>query len=103
MGNHDVGQGMAAAAKVVKLLREKMIMPDGVKFPAMDVLDVIAEPYRGADAEFDDALNPGEPLFDLVHEAFEPESPKPDLGDEDSYDEWCDAVYTPFRQRYGFC
>jgi hypothetical protein len=69
---------------------------------ALEILDMAAKrsEIRGADAEFDDAAQPGEPFGDLVTEAFFPAYSA--SADEDG-ENWYDLVYTPFRQRYNLC
>ena len=107
MGNHDVGRGMAAAAKVFWLTKGS---GDEVSQDlALKVLDAMAEDYIGADAEFDDELNTETDLSKLVSIAFNASDKAlsflrgEDDEDESGYDEWYDTVDLPFRERYRFC
>ena len=96
MGNHDVGRSMAAGANALQGLID---LSD--RDAARIALDKLAEPYRGADAEFDDHLNPGEPLFDLVNAAYGAAwNGKTDY--DDWYEDWYDQVWTKVSERYGF-
>lgn len=68
MGNHDVGRGMAAAAKVFWIA----IGDNGTtREQALLVLDAMAENYIGADAEFDDELSSDTDLSRLLCIAFD--------------------------------
>lgn len=97
MGNHDVGRGMAAGAAALKGLID---LTD--RSAALEALDKLAEPYHGADAEFDDHLTPGEPLFELVNAAFGHDwSGKTDY--DDWAEDWYDEVWMQARARYRFC
>lgn len=109
MGNHNVGQGMSAAAKAYFLARKQLKATDKVsKEEALAVLDLIAEPFRGADAEFDDADFPHEPLGQLIIIAFGwkgGQLPKnaTDKVTETFYEKWCDFTHETFSKRYEFC
>lgn len=99
MGNHDVGRAMDAAARgfwagngATSVTKDK----------ALAVLDAAGENFRGADAEFDDALSPDEPLGRLIAIAFGPWTGGDKL-DESGWDAWYEAVERPFRDRYEFC
>lgn len=93
MGNHDVGRAMDRTARLL-IGRRK----EGES--ALELLDAICEPYRGSDAEFDDALFYGEPLAELALEAFAPgQSFDDDIDGEGFYE----GVIRPFRKRYDFC
>lgn len=108
MGNHDVGRGMAAAARVFWLA---MGDRKPTKEQALAALDAAAEEYRGADAEFDDELHEETDLSRLVAVAFDatPEeiaSLKGELASESEDDTgiaWYDGPETKFRERYEFC
>lgn len=106
MGNHDVGRGMAAGAKA---FLGAVLVP--TKEQALAALDSLAEPYRGADAEFDDELHEETPLSRLVAIAFDatPDEIADLKGEfdggrvEDRGELWYDGPITRFRQRYEFC
>lgn len=104
MGNHDVGRGMAIAAKVFWLTKGR---GDEVSQElALKVLDAMAEDYIGSDAEFDDELSTETDLSELVAIAFNAsEKARASLSGEadDDGDEWYETVYRPFRERYRFC
>lgn len=68
MGNHSVGRAMASAAKVFYLaIGDRIPTHD----EALACLDMAAEQYIGADAEFDDELYEDTPLRRLVTIAFD--------------------------------
>lgn len=109
MGNHNVGRAMAAAAKVfwaangdAKVSKER----------ALEMLDVMADDFIGADAEFDDEMIKYTALSRLVCIAFEatPDQVKylkgecEDCEETDAIGEaWYDGPYTQFSKRYQFC
>ena len=104
MGNHTVGTAMAKAAEIALKLRTP-------EHKALDLLDLICEEWRGADAEFDyyTYLDNDEipALALLILEAFAPNG-LADLerylsDEEDAQDAWHKEVYTQFRSRYAFC
>lgn len=124
MGNHTAGNAMGKTAQAMLANR-----PQGMT--ALAILDVICEPYRGCDAEFESSHptkrdevhpdfsdwcdpHPGAALGMLMLEAFAPNgvadlpryAPMLEGGDE-AADEACDAWYaevgTPFAERFGFC
>lgn len=108
MGNHDVGRGMEVGAKVFW----SMLEPDGsaerdeppTKEVVLRAMDIMAEPYRGADAEFDDSTHRDEPLGKMMAIAFGPwthEDEEKDAAEEG--DHWYEKIYRPFRERYNFC
>lgn len=66
---------------------------------AMEILDTACSGYRGCDAEFDDALFPGDVFGNLVAEAFGVKDYDP-ASDPDG-DVWYEMVHAPFKQRYG--
>ncbi len=86
MGNHEVGRAMGLQAEMALNMRTNQT--------ALELLDVICEPYRGADAEFDGITEPNQPLGLLMAEAFSPEA---------DADRWYEEVYSKFRSRYEFC
>jgi hypothetical protein len=92
---------------------------------ALQLLDLICEPWRGCDAEFEstdpndphkinpdyqDSRDPIAPLGQLICEAFAPNG----LADlarfqaayradpDEAYDEWADTVLAPFAAHYQF-
>jgi hypothetical protein len=109
MGNHNVGRGMAAAARAfwvgngeAEVTAEK----------ALQALDAAAEDYIGADAEFDDEMSMETPLTRLVAIAFGATDEEiADLKGErtivDDHDYggrlWYDGPYEKFSDRYRFC
>jgi hypothetical protein len=121
MGNHDAGRAMGRAAVLALKMRTNQ--------SALELLDEICEPYRGADAEFEaeDPKNPGHihpeydgytdfngPLGILIREAFDPNTDWLALreeaiksGDdekiEDFHSRWYNGPYTQFHERYEFC
>lgn len=117
MGNHYAGNAMGKQAQLLMANR-----PPGMT--ALQLLDLICEPHRGCDAEFEseDPDRPGHvhPEFPdwcfphanaglgmLLLEAFAPNGVA-DLGrfstdDEEAQDAWWDEVVVPFRKRYDFC
>lgn len=100
MGNHAVGRAMVAVAEVAAERRKP-------GESAIDILDEAAErsEIRGMDAEFDDAIMPGEPMFDLIIEAFA-NGETFNLEDDDNEDEWdrfYEGPYNAFRERYNLC
>ncbi len=98
MGNHAVGRAFVAIATVANERRK-----EGES--ALDILDLAADQseIRGADAEFDDAIEPGEPVFDLIIEAFG-EGKVFTFGDDDEgWDAFYDGPYAAFNQRYSLC
>lgn len=106
MGNHDVGRGMAAAARVFWLANRGQEVTQEF---ALKALDAMAEDYTGADAEFDDELDTETDLSKLVCIAFGASDKARSFlkGEDDEaetgYDEWYATVYQPFRERYRFC
>jgi hypothetical protein len=99
MGNHAVGEAMNAAAKGFWAGNGDAPVS---KDKALAVLDAAGEGFRRADAEFDDYCQPDEPLGRLLSIAFGPWTPEQQAADEDG-EEWYEAIYEPFRQRYAFC
>ena len=106
MGNHEVGRAMGRSAELAIEMRTNQT--------ALELLDKICEPYRGADAEFEaeDPDNPGKqhpeycrytdpkgPIGILIREAFDPmvdwialqnlaENTNDDERIDDFYDKW---------------
>ncbi len=121
MGNHEVGRSMGLMAKIALKMRTNQT--------ALELLDEICEPYRGADAEFEaeDPANPRHthpeycrytdpkgPLGILIREAFEPkvdwialQREVEEIGDDDLtekfYESWGDGPAKQFDARYEFC
>lgn len=116
MGNHQAGHAMGLMAQ---MLYERRRPGES----ALQLLDVICEPYRGCDAEFE-STNPQNPsqvgdpadyryppwgLGQLMIEAFAPNGAADveryrglDLED-DVYDTFYEQVIRPFAERYEFC
>lgn len=108
MGNHEVGRSLAASAKVFwKTVGDRAVTKD----EALSVLDLAAEDFIGADAEFDDEMTTDTPLSRLVAVAFEatPEEIADLKGEldegriEDQGELWYDGPYRRFSDRYRFC
>ena len=121
MGNHQAGRAMGRMAEMALKMRTTQT--------ALELLDTICEPYRGADAEFEaeDPNNTGHihpeythytepdgPIGILMTEAFSPDIDWKTLfseafktEDDDKIeaisDRWDDEVYSKFRSRYEFC
>lgn len=113
MGNHAVGRAMGRMAEMAIKMRTNQT--------ALELLDEICEPYRGADAEFeaeDSAYcrytDPKGPLGILIQEAFDPkvdwivlQRKAEGTGDGDKIDEfyetWGDGPGKQFDSRYEFC
>jgi len=111
MGNHSIGAAMAAVAATMADRRR-----DGET--ALEILDAAADAsgVRGMDAEFDDAREPGQPLGDLIFEAFAPngladrerynelnEASFDDDAAMEAFDALYDATYGAFSKRYKLC
>ena len=124
MGNHTAGTAMGKAAELALRMRTTQT--------AAELLDMICEPYRGCDAEFE-AEDPSKPgyihpdcpnyrhphekmaLGMLMLEAFAPHgvedlaryrSAMDSVDDalcEQAYDDWWAEVCDPFREKYDFC
>lgn len=104
MGNHDVGRGMAAAAKTFWIGNGHS---EVTVEKALEALDAAAEDYIGADAEFDDELSTDSFLSRLVAIAFEAtpnevSDLKGEFPDGDG-ELWYHGPYSKFRDRYRFC
>ena len=113
MGNHYVGRAMGRMAEMALKMRTNQT--------ALELLDEICEPYRGADAEFEtDKGNshytePDEALGILIAEAFDPTGEWAErqrkarlTGDDDKieefYENWgYDGPERQFSARYDFC
>lgn len=112
MGNHNVGRAMSAGAIAAMALFGNLPTPIKMtKEWALTILDALAEPWLGADAEFDDELSEETALSILVAVAFEATPAEladlrgegsPSLGD-DHGQLWFDGPCTRFRERYKFC
>lgn len=107
MGNHAVGRTMAAAAKAFWIGNGDQTVS---KETALSVLDVAAEGYIGADAEFDDEFLGETPLSRLVAIAFDATPDEiADLKGEypcedgDTGELWYAGAQTRFRDHYQFC
>jgi hypothetical protein len=108
MGNHEVGRSLAASAKVFwKAMGDRPV----TKEAALEALDLMAEDFIGADAEFDDEMTTDTALTRLVALAFEatPEEIADMKGEldegriEDQGELWYDGPYRKFSDRYKFC
>lgn len=105
MGNHDVGRGMSAAARVFWIaVGDREVS----KELALEAINAAGEDYVGADAEFDDELYGETPLSRLVAIAFDA---SPDeiadlrggLDDENAGELWYDGPVRRFIAHFGFC
>src|SRR3954470_13014244 len=116
MGNHDAGRAMGRAAGIALKMRNGQ--------SALEILDMVGEPYRGCDAEFE-AENPERPgyinpayanytdvpgpLGKLIAEAFgEPgvdyQALYKEAGpDSDFHERWYQGPYTKFKERFDLC
>lgn len=99
MGNHHVGRALEAAAKGFWLGNGETAV---TKERALEVIDAIAEEFRGSDAEFDDATYPNEPLGRLMAIAFGP-YPEPGAEPDHEGEGWYEGIERPFFERYNFC
>ena len=97
MGNHAVGRAFVAVATKISERRKEGETAIQILDEAADASDV-----RGMDAEFDDAIMPGEPMWDLIVEAFGDGQPFT-INEDDDWDTFYDGPYTKFRERYGLC
>lgn len=101
MGNHHVGRAMNSAAKGFWVGNGDAPV---TKEKALAVLDAVAEEWRGADAEFDDHLDPDEPLGRLLMIAFGPWTKDDELeNDRAEGEHWYEKIKQPFSERYEFC
>lgn len=109
MGNHQAGRAMGKTAEALAF----------TNLTALAALDMICNPYRGCDAEFEaedpnrpghihpeyaDYTDPNGPIGKLIIEAFG-ETGKDYYGEwgEAEQDAWFDGPYTKFKDRYEFC
>ena len=99
MGNHSVGDAIAAGAKGFWFGNGDEPVTKG---RALSALDAFAEDFRGADVEFDDHLWPDEPLGRLIGIAFGPWTEEDEKANDDG-DRWYEKIDKPFCERYGFC
>jgi len=105
MGNHAIAKPVGLGAE--KLLRAR---EEGkVTLSALEILDILCEPWRGCDAEFSHYRLPQFDLGKLMIEAFSPNG-LADLPkyleaewDEEIDDLWWEEVCKPFSDRYDFC
>lgn len=117
MGNHAAGNAMGKQAMLLATARRPGMT-------ALQLLDLICEPFRGCDAEFESEdpnrqghVHPDFPEWRSPHrdaalgmlmlEAFAPNGVA-DLDryaemSEDAGEAWWDDVVVPFRQSYDFC
>lgn len=96
MGNHDAGRAMAQTATALADQREKTGQSP------LEILDIACEPYRGCDAEFDDARWYDEPFGRLLLEAFQPGVDYDPSTDEDG-EWWYENIERKHSKRYGLC
>ena len=102
MGNNQAGNAIVSTALA---LAKKA--PD---MAPLDILDVVCDPYRQADADFGDASN--DEWMAFLMRAFRkpdtPPEPQPKV-DANGYvtfewDDWYDSNFDePFRRRYELC
>lgn len=113
MGNHRAGIAMGKAAEMALKMRTNQT--------AIELLDMICEPYRGCDAEFEaehpdlpgrvhpeivDYTDPNGPLGVLIVEAFGESGCDYMRGwpeDEESVKAFYYGPYNQFSERYEFC
>lgn len=100
MGNHHIGRAMGAAARGFWAANGDAPVS---KEQALVFLDAAAEGFRGADAEFDDELYPGEPLGRLIAIAFGPWPPEGGAPPDDDGAGFYEGIERPFKDRYDFC
>lgn len=102
MGNHDVGRSMAAAAELFWHMKGDNA---ATKEEALAALDIAAQNYHGADAEFDNEFFGETPLSKLVALAFD--ATQEEIDDRDNFthggDKWYEGPYKRFSDRYKFC
>src|SRR5882672_8313426 len=99
MGNHDVGRAMAAGAKAVM----QALGPDKPSpSKALGLLDTLAEPFHGADAEWDDELFGQTPLALLIAAAFDATDDELAALLKPDDNLWLNGPYLRFCERYGF-
>lgn len=127
MGNHSAGRAMGRSAEIaLKLTRHKPTRQE-----ALDLLDMICEPHRGCDAEFEaedpnrpgrvhpeyvDYTDPIGPLGFFIIAAFDESGrdwasdyraarAKDDDGEafEQFVDDWGEGPEGSFSKRYDFC
>jgi hypothetical protein len=103
MGNHDVGRALNSAAKGFWAGHETGGMQPPNKEEALKFLDAVCEDWRGSDAEFDDCLQPDEPLGRLLIIAFGPWTGKDAPKNDTYWDSYHNEIEEPFSQRYDFC
>ncbi|MBI1207427.1 MAG: hypothetical protein GC191_09070 [Azospirillum sp.] len=103
MGNYHVGDAMDAAARVFWKLASKR--RKNIRELALSVLDEAAESWIGADAEFEDYTDPGQPLGRMIALAFDATPGEMSLNHpEDPFaSPWHDGPLSRFFTRYKFC
>lgn len=107
MGNHEVGRGMSAAARVFWLVNgDKPV----TKELALAAINEAGNDYEGADAEFDDELSEVTDLSRLVAIAFDatPDELADLAGEYPCHEDdvgmlWHDGPYARFRKHFSFC
>lgn len=75
-------------------------MAEKTDLPALEILDIACEPYRGCDADFDGSYYHDEPFGQLLQRAFQPKADYDPTADEDG-DWWWEHVVEPFKKRFG--
>ena len=100
MGNHAVGQQMAAVAKMFFATYPFHNPP---KADALEALEIGGNDFIGADAEFDDELLGPTELSKLVEIAFD--ATPEEIEDRDTGDGllWHNGPETRFREHFKFC
>ena len=111
MGNHQAGRAMGLTAKALLSTRTNQT--------SIELLDIVCEPYRGCDAEFEGQqgdkfvryTDPDGPIGELIVEAFGGGLDwigklKANTDLDVFFDEWWvgmdDGPYGKFRKRYDF-
>ena len=102
MGNHNVGRTMAKCAEIFwKINGDKPV----TKIQALELLELSANEFHGADAEFDDEFFGETPLSKLVAIAFD--ATPEEIFERDTPNEevclWYDGPETRFRKHFNFC
>ena len=95
MGNHEAGRVMVETA----LALDEVLGKTGQT--PIEILDIACRPYRGCDAEFEEAIFPEHPFGQLPGHVFL-DGPY-DAQDDPEGDPWWDKVVEKFKKRYELC
>ena len=102
MANNLAGDAIAQTA--IALAKKK------TELTALEILDIVCEPYRGVDADFDGGMHDPD-FLKIVYDAFFESAPPTPMHSnfsskvygEGIYQEWWyDNIYRPFMARYHF-